>query len=68
MDLVIAKRHKHGRFYEAVVMDRDNQNEIVFASGLGFNKAGRRACSDWMTVNAARITLERTTPKYRESE
>ena len=62
MDLVIAKRHKHGRFFEAVVMDRDSANEIVYESELGFNKAGKRACADWMTVNAARVTLERTRP------
>ena len=47
MKLVIAKAHKHGKVFEAVVMERIT-NRIVYRSGLGFNKRGKAACEAWL--------------------
>jgi hypothetical protein len=47
VNLVIAKDASRN-YAEAVVMDRDDENRIVYRSGLGFNKRGKSACQDWI--------------------
>ena len=54
MKLVIAKRHKQGRFYEAVVMDTDAKNEVLWALGLSFNAHGKEICQNWIDTKLGR--------------
>lgn len=47
---VVAKLPLHRRLCEAVVMDADDKNRILFRSGLGWNKRGKQVCAEWVAA------------------